>query len=940
MTFGSFNIESITPRAFRDTAVRGEYAGYKYVAPDRGATGITVYPPAENGERPEAVTLPGIAGRYQRGAGLVYRLPTSWGEYYPADAVEVEKGEAWTRIGEDEAAQWSKKSPYRKIWQMVAAQWPIEGPSPRVTEGVPPLAPDLAPLMDSQPTAREAWAMLAERLTPTGRAVVGLALTSPWIDRIGATSSVVSLWGEAGEGKSLLARVCAALYGDPEDGETLFGTFNSSGQGLTAHAQDLSYYPVIVDEAQSATADVEPQLIALAMGAQRKRSSRSGAAVKSPARWGGLVIVTGNAPLGLRHEMFSRRLIEVQVSELWDGAPDKNDWDARAAWWADIAQLLPIMAGWPWKDFSSQFEPGQPSAKLIAQQIHSIPMPGAGNLGFLGRLAVFGCEWLSTWTNADWSTGVWEAMAQVIADSAENAFDPARDAARQIIESFVTQPGAWTPAIDSRDTYGYRAEDLSSPCGITHEGHCEWTNIFSFPRIVDVPLARLGRTPFRRALYTPEKNRLTRKVRQANARVRAVTACLGGLAELAEPTLPASLPEQPPESPQLEIVSNIADAPTAQQVPEQCQSNMDTPEEENQKRVRVFGHTEDNDVDRALDWAVSSGYTDIVVPQGWIIQHSGRWDARDWFGQGSGQMYREDGETVRVWPIPHGRTTPAEYAEALVTFREGTDLDFITVPTLGHKLVMDHESGKDPRWKLPEEQAELWTPDQILHPRQWGNRDNTAVTQYDRNRSYLGAITQANVAPLYYGEDFEHYGADAPVDRSLGGMYRIEVPNWNSPLPAPHATAEAGDEFWTTPEIMRLYQEQGVSPRIIEAWLAPARKIPHLHALAEQCKNWLADYADSPARMIPKAIYQSIAGSMTSEHFRGRQYRVYRPDWGNAIADNSWANVVRRVYKIHAADQRFIPTRVNVDAIYYPSDLPTPPGMPLGDGLGQFKIEG
>ena len=139
---------------------------------------------------------------------------------------------------------------------------------------------------------------------------------------------------------------------------------------------------------------------------------------------------------------------------------------------------------------------------------------------------------------------------------------------------------------------------------------------------------------------------------------------------------------------------------------------------------------------------------------------------------------------------------------------------------------------------------------------------------------------------------------------------------------------------------MRLYQEQGVSPRIIEAWLAPARKIPHLHALAEQCKNWLADYADSPAQMIPKAIYQSIAGSMTSDFFRGRQYRVYRPDWGNSIADNSWANVVRRVYKIHAADQRFIPTRVNVDAIYYPSDLPTPPGMPLGEGLGQFKIEG
>lgn len=935
----------------------GEMSGVRFEAPDRGRQGILVHHDGTGDAEPHTVRLPGIAGRYQRGSGIVYLLPTEWGDLYHADAVEVAKGEAWTRIGEDDAAEWSRTSLHRRIWLYVAHEcWPITSPSPRVTEGRPPLAPELAPVTENLPAAREAWGALAQRLTPAGRLIVGLALTAPWIDRFGATSSVVSLWGEAGEGKSLLARVCAALYGDPEDGAGLFGTFNSSGQGLTAHAQDLAHLPIILDEAQSATADVEPQLIALAMGAQRKRSSRSGSAVRSAARWGGLVIVTGNAPLDLQHEMFDRRLLDVQVSDLWTGAPSAEDWLARAEWWAEVARALPTLAGWPWHDFTRRFEPGTPSAQDVLTGAHRIPMPGAGNLGMLGRLGVFGCQWLTEWTGADWTTGTWDAAAHLIADRAEAAHDPARDAARQLIDGYVTAPGLWTKLTDAREARGFPADDLRhrATCGIDHDHDaegCNWLNVYPsvFRELVDMPLPRLGRTPFRRALYTNDgTDHLMRKLRQGETRTRVVTVCMGALDALAEPVEALTIPEElvPETMPLLNSAQQAPQRPASPAPRSSAPLTLIAPEEgredpeETAPVVRVFAHSDDPDLGAALDRAAAEGTTDLIGPQQWEPSTAAGWDARGWTGQGSGNMHREDGgAVVRVWRIPTGRTTPAEYAEALRTFTEGTGLEFLTVPTLGHRLVIDHDGGKRPRWQLPDEQAEVWTPGEILHPRQWGDRHAEAA-QYDRNKSYLSAITQANIAPLFYGEQFEHYGDSAPVDRSLAGMYRIIVPEWSSPLPAPHATEEPGAEVWTTPEVMRLYAELGIHPVIREAWLAPAHKVGHVHALAEQCKTWLAEYADSPAQMIPKAIYQSFAGSITSEHFKGQRYRLYRPDWGNSIADNSWCNVLRRVYKIHAADSRFVPVRVNVDAIYFPPDLPEPPGLPLGDGLGQFKREG
>ena len=348
----------------------------------------------------------------------------------------------------------------------------------------------------------------------------------------------------------------------------------------------------------------------------------------------------------------------------------------------------------------------------------------------------------------------------------------------------------------------------------------------------------------------------------------------------------------------------------------------------------------------ALDLAVAAGVTDLVVPNGWPIRQADRWDSHGWGAtSGSGKCYRTDGATIRVWAWDSKRSSAEEVCTALTTFREATGHDaFISVPTLGHTIAMDYgkEDGKKkraPRWQLPDEQADIWEEEIIDSIRAWGDpRAKEGVTSYDRNKSYLPALTQARLAPLFRGEAYEHYGADAPVDRQAAGLYKIVVPAWDSPLPPPHGAYQTGEILWVSADLMTLYADLGVDVEIIEAWLAPAHKIPHIEHLSSQVKGWLTEF-DDPTRIVPKKVYQAFAGSIRSTLFRGRGYRIYRPDWASAIEQNAWCSVLRKVYAAYNEDQRFIPVGVNVDAVKYRDDLPTPPGFVIGDGLGQYKIE-
>lgn len=934
--------------------------GFWVEAPERGKHGIYVYAlevnddgmaleprrakRLDNGDKELVQTLPPVAGRFEKpGDGLQYLIPWEGGQYV-APATELHKRETWVKLGYRDASKWTAQHGwyYLDIWYEVAHRWPLAPPSPRVTEGVPPLGPDLAPLTEDVNAARRAWAALAHRMTPTARLIVGMTLMSPWIDRCGAESSVMSVWGTGGNGKSMTAVVCAALYGDTEPNAGLFTDFNSAPQALGAMAQQHAYYPMILDEAASASADVEAQLTNLVKGAMRKRANRSGALTVSKARWGGLVLVTSNEPLELKHEMFDRRRFEVESSDLWVGLP--SDPTERAAYWDEVAANLDVMAGWPWLELCREFTPGEPSALDVRETVGAMPLPGADSAGKVARLGVLGCTWLADWTGEDaWADDAHDAAVAMCARQHAAKRDDARDASAAILASWVTAPAMWEADANSREAYGYQASVPGAVCSIPHEGEsCVWLDIYStaFGLIVDVPQRRLAATRFKAALHLTEAEGLTRKVLKDRRRYRVVTACTVALEALAEskPQAEALALSAPKAAPMPKAEPTTATFAPATEAPADSVAPS---------RARSWAVARDGEgMADALDRAEREGATDLVGFGAWGPRDlSNGWDAGAWQGLGSGSaMIRRGGAAIRVWRTPDADVTPTDYLAAVTDFMARTGrTEWTSVPALGQTLVREgkRDNRQEPRWQLHEAQADEWRTANVLHPRKWGTKPSSGVVRYDRNRSFLGAITQANLAPIYRGEEWTHYGSDAPVDRRYGGMYRVRIPDWSSPLPAPHANVAEGNETWTTPEVMRLYAELGYEqPTILEAWLAPTHAMPHLFGFTEQVKAWLAEHEGTSARMIDKALYQSFAGNLTGEHNRDKPGRIYRPDWGNAIADNSWANVLRRVYKIHAADPRFIPTHVNVDAIYYPDDLPMPPGLPMGTGLGAFKFEG
>lgn len=966
-----------------------------YVAHDGGRAGITVWPADDPRKR---TCIPGVAGRFQKGDGVVYILPTEWQEPYYATAEEVNRGIAFAKIGEHAAADWHKNHPHRLIWQKVASSWPITSPSPRVTEGLPPLAPLFHPSQDDEETAQACWGAMADRLTPTGRWIVGLVLMSPWIDRAGATSSVLSLWGEAGEGKSLLAQVCSALFGVHDESPSrggLFQTFDSSPQGIKAQAQDLSYYPMILDEVQAATGDVESQLRALVMGADRSRANRSGSAVASAARWGGLVLVTGNEPLDLVHEMFTRRLIEVQVCDLWADVPPAEQWQERAAYWQDIAQKqLPVMEGWPWYVLTKSYLPGSMNAQQIISAVHQVQIPGPGNLGMLGQIASVGAQWLAEWTGSStWTDGVWQAGANLITERLAAAPNPARDAATQIIDDMATNPGAWNESTEY-DAHGVLADDVQGQvCGCNHDGQCVWYNIYAkaLRDIVDVPLRRLGRTRFRHALYTTGSRDLTRPVRRGlnGARPRVATVCIEALVEIATPIQPAheqqearSIPQMPepleidffPEGDPdpFQNPHTVGDTPITDEEEFHIEATDDGEEDPNE---RVFLWTVGTDIDAELDSAIDKDATDLVVPTGWPVKTATRWDLGDWTATGaSRRVTRPDGRGLRVWSWSNGNVAPEDYCTALREFHRETGYNFNSPNTLSHSVAVRFGRGYDGNKQRRDAMMQLtgratmksgsekhahmidiadtWEDEGLASIRYWGERKPTVpVVSYDRNKAYLPSISNARIAPFFHGEpSYQHYGADAPVDKTkYAGMYKIVVPEWNSPLPPPHGSKQPGDIIWVSTEIMDLYQQierdyphMAVDVTIVEAWLGVShqgKNVPQLEHLTTVVTR-LLDKFDNPTRMIPKQMYSGFAGSISSPLFRRAPRRIYRPDWAAAIEQNAWCNVLRNVYTAYEIDNRYIPVNLTVDAVKYPADLPTPPGFKIGTGLGQYKIEG
>lgn len=878
----------------------------------------------------EVVLLPPIVGRYFNNDSIVYLIPREDGVITHQFAKDIDTGNAWLALGLQDQKSIMRSEPFKSFWVRVANSFPVTSISPKVTEGLPPTAPEgIRPTqLSSDAEARKAVAHIGRSLAPQGRWVAGLALLSPWLGMMGGESAIVHLWGEGGAGKSILGKFLASLYGasQPSD-DGLFLTFDSSPQGLSSHAVSLSYYPLILDEINSSSGSPEEILTSLVMGAQRKRATRNGAAARARGRWAGVAFTTGNMMLGFKHEMFDRRLISIQAPDLWQ-APNSNT-EPREAWeyWSNIHAAVQNTEGHPWVALQREFTPGTDTVSGIADLASEIPLPVQGNIGTLARLGIAGCNWLAEWSGESlWTEGVENSIATVAEARAKEKLSPFAEFAEELLDRISANPAGWDSDLASEngvELQGFPQETNSRDhCATPHSKSCSWMGVLSstMEGLATTGVNRLLSEPLlldslNRRNISATGSAVIYKVRTSTGRHRVYSTCVTAL----ESHLGRSTNDQTPKD------------------TDDSDDQEDDMAKGNPHKITILTAVENTEA------AVSAGYHNLVVecsttPNDFKAEG---WSARATENATSFNVTKDE-QKARIWVSSSDDLKEfARGLHKLLSLRP----DFTSPTNLAHQLIHEVESGKSARYQINDELGEIFKPEDVLHAQTWGltTRERKAqsneLDQWDRNKAHLVSIAQCNVAPLYVDEEFEHFGEDAPIDNKHAGFYRMALPVWDSVLPNPMGNnAQPGDVKWVSNELVNFLQTECGTLDIHEAWLAPVHRVHALKNAREEYEELLTKLEGTTAKSLVKTSYQAFAGTIGSYDFsRGKGRKVYRPDWAQAIRDASWCNVLRTVKKVYNADNRFVPVAVNVDAIYYPKGLGVPPEMRIGDAISQFK---
>ncbi|WP_435060316.1 DUF927 domain-containing protein [Streptomyces sp. bgisy060] len=224
------------------------------------------------------------------------------------------------------------------------------------------------------------------------------------------------------------------------------------------------------------------------------------------------------------------------------------------------------------------------------------------------------------------------------------------------------------------------------------------------------------------------------------------------------------------------------------------------------------------------------------------------------------------------------------------------------------------------------------------------------VVGYDAVKNYLPAYSQAIVA----GSELVH--ETSPLfDEKMAGLWLMRVPEWPHALvPAPVHEVPAGKLVWVTTAIVKLYVEAGISPEVMEAWIAPAIGFQGFRDFTAKLRDGLKvveahpeDADEMAVRDAMKATYRTLHGKLRNDD----QMVIARPDWGYAVRDEAWTGVLRKVYRsagiLQKVDQPRYPVAVDTDEVVYATADPDPrASVPAGlklapedalPELGQFR---
>lgn len=331
------------------------------------------------------------------------------------------------------------------------------------------------------------------------------------------------------------------------------------------------------------------------------------------------------------------------------------------------------------------------------------------------------------------------------------------------------------------------------------------------------------------------------------------------------------------------------------------------------------------------------------------------------------------GRRVRIMPaawltehdFPRAASDPQEatadtLARRLLRMRELTGWTWASTAGAtsldGLRRLIETTARRQPRWSAS---TDKWPTPALCTAWERPHTDDepTEVIGYDAVKNYLSAYGSAVVAPdeLTITHDVD------PTARDWAGFALITVPTWPHPLvPAPVADQPPGAGVWVTAAVVQLYAELGIEVAITQAWTAPRVDLAGMREFQKIIRGALdgletgGPAADNgrPFNTDDAALWEGLKALYRTCHGKLRdtqQRRVARPDWGHAVRDQAWVNLLRKVYRAAgilaltggqwATAPRF-PVRVDVDELVYPAiDDQPPAGIVLGRGLGQFRVK-
>lgn len=234
---------------------------------------------------------------------------------------------------------------------------------------------------------------------------------------------------------------------------------------------------------------------------------------------------------------------------------------------------------------------------------------------------------------------------------------------------------------------------------------------------------------------------------------------------------------------------------------------------------------------------------------------------------------------------------------------------------------------------------------------------STHIHGYDANAQFLAAWL---VAELGHGEP----QLATEFTTSTPGIWKLD-PKWDwaaieeQLLPGPACPVDG--EWVTTPTVRRIFElcemAHVTPPAPLDGWVWP-QQYRFLRGAAERLRDARAELltdtgpAAQLAREAVKSIYKVETGRFTMSR-RDEFTGWHRPDWGDLIRGTARANLHRRLAGTLGGPRSaprpallYPPFAIDVDALYIAGDVADPIefaqliGLPLGEGLGEFKILG